>query len=60
MGNFLSREPILYGENVNEKKTSFDANHRYSIQLYMQLYCTIVETNYQWTLSDFSFDEGYG
>ena len=41
--NFLSREPILYGEDVNVKKISFDADHRYSIQLYIQLYCTIVE-----------------
>ena len=43
LGNFLSREPILFGENVNVKKFSFDADHRYSLQLYIQLYCTIVE-----------------
>jgi len=41
--NFLPREPILYGEDVNVKKFSFDADHRYSIQLYIQLQCTIVE-----------------
>ena len=41
--NFLSREPILYGEDVNVENFSFDADHRYSIQLYIQLHCTIVE-----------------
>ena len=43
MENFLSREPILYGEDVNVENFSFDADHRYSIQLYIQLQCTIVE-----------------
>jgi hypothetical protein len=38
---FFSRESIL--NVVNVKKFSFDENHRYSIQLYIQLYCTIVE-----------------
>ena len=33
---------------------------RYSIQVYIQLYCTIVKTNYYYTVPDFSFDEGYG
>ena len=40
---FFSRESILNVDNVNVKKFSFDENHRYSIQLYIQLYCTIVE-----------------
>ena len=43
VGNFLPREPILYGEDVNVDKFSFDADHRYSIQLDIQLHCTIVE-----------------
>ena len=43
MGNFLSREPILFGEDVNVENFSFDADDRYSIQLYIQLHCTIVE-----------------
>ena len=42
-GNFLPRELILNVDNVNVKKFSFDEDHRYSIQLYIQLYCTIVE-----------------
>ena len=33
-------------EDVNVNKFSFDEDHRYSTQVYIQLYCTIVETNY--------------
>ena len=57
--NFRHSGPILHGENVNMKKVSFDVNHRYSIQLYIQLYRTIAKekTIYQWILFDFSFDE---
>ena len=42
------------------KKVSFDVNHRYSIQLYIQLYRTIAKekTIYQWILFDFNFDDG--
>ena len=40
-------------------KVSFDVNHRYSIDLYIQLYRTIVKekTMYKWILFDFSFDD---
>ena len=62
--NFRHSGPILHGENVNMKKVSFDVNHRYSIQLYIQLYRTTCiakeKTIYQWILFDFSFDEDSG
>ena len=60
--SFCHSEPILHGENVNVNKVYFDVNHRYSIQLYIQLYCTIVkeQTVYPWILFDFSFDDDSG
>ena len=60
--SFCHSEPLLHGENVNVNTFSFDVNHRYTIQLYIQLYCTIVKTQtvYQWILFDFIFDDDSG